>query len=54
VVALIEPIQQRYTDLRNNRDYLNQVMREGADKASRRAAVTLKNVYEAIGFIPKP
>jgi tryptophanyl-tRNA synthetase len=54
VVALIEPIQQRYTDLRNNRDYLNQVMREGADEASRRAAVTLKNVYEAIGFIPKP
>ena len=54
VVALLEPIQQRFSQFRNDRDYLNQVMREGAHNASERAEVTLKKVYEAVGFIPKP
>ncbi|MDO6567827.1 tryptophan--tRNA ligase [Alteromonas sp. 1_MG-2023] len=54
VVALLEPIQQRYADIRSNRDYLNDVMRNGAEKASARAEETLKKVYEAVGFIPKP
>ena len=54
VVSLITPIQEAYADLRNNRDYLNEVMRTGAEKASARAENTLKRVYEAVGFIPKP
>lgn len=54
VVGLLAPIQQRYADIRNNRDYLNDVMRNGAEKASARAEETLKKVYEAVGFIPKP
>ncbi|MDP2536819.1 tryptophan--tRNA ligase [Alteromonas stellipolaris] len=54
VVGLLEPIQQRYADIRTNRDYLNDVMRNGAEKASSRAEETLKKVYEAVGFIPKP
>jgi len=54
VVGLLEPIQQRYADIRSNRDYLNDVMRNGAEKASARAEETLKKVYEAVGFIPKP
>jgi len=54
VVALLEPIQQRFAEFRNNRDFLNQVMREGAHKASERAEITRKKVYEAVGFIPKP
>ena len=54
VVGLLEPIQQRYADIRTNRDYLNDVMRNGAEKASARAEQTLKKVYEAVGFIPRP
>lgn len=54
VVSLVEPIQQRFETLRNDREYLNKVMREGADKASAVASQTLKSVYEAVGFIPKP
>ena len=54
VVALLTPIQQRFAEFRNDRSYLNQVMREGAQKASERAEITLQKVYEAIGFIPKP
>ena len=54
VVALLEPIQQRYAEIRADRAYLDEVMQQGAEKASVRAAQTLKRVYEAVGFIPKP
>ncbi|GAB5381196.1 MAG: tryptophan--tRNA ligase [Aliiglaciecola sp.] len=54
VVTLLEPIQQKFHELRTDRAHLNAIMREGAEKASARAEVTLKRVYEAVGFIPKP
>ncbi|RUO48565.1 tryptophan--tRNA ligase [Pseudidiomarina donghaiensis] len=54
VVAMLEPVQQRYHELRNNRDYLNQVMAKGADAASEHAAQTLRKVYDVIGFVPRP
>ena len=54
VVALLEPIQARYAEIRADRAYLDDVMRKGADKASARAAETLAKVYKAVGFIPKP
>lgn len=54
VVALVEPIQQKFHTLRNDRAYLDSVMKDGAAKASERASVTLQKVYEAVGFIAKP
>ncbi|WP_334021527.1 tryptophan--tRNA ligase [Alteromonas sp. S015] len=54
VVALLEPIQARYAEIRADRAYLDDVMRQGAEKASARAADTLAKVYKAVGFIPKP
>ena len=54
VVALLEPIQARYAEIRADRAYLDEVMRQGAEKASARAAETLAKVYKAVGFIPKP
>lgn len=54
VVALLEPIQQKYHSLRNDRAYLDSVMAQGANKASERAEKTLKKVYEAVGFLAKP
>lgn len=54
VVALVEPIQAKFKAYREDRDFLNQVMAQGAEKASARGAQTLKNVYETIGFLPKP
>ncbi len=54
VVALLEPIQTRYAEIRADRAYLDDVMRQGAEKASARAAETLAKVYNAVGFIPKP
>ena len=54
VVAMLEPIQQRFHEFRNNRDYLNQVMAKGALAASEHAAATLRKVYDVIGFVPRP
>ena len=54
VVSLLEPIQTRYAEIRADRAYLDDVMRQGAEKASARAAETLAKVYKAVGFIPKP
>jgi tryptophanyl-tRNA synthetase len=51
VVAMIEPIQSRYHELRADESELNRIMRIGAEKASERAAPTLAKAYEAVGFI---
>ena len=51
VVAMLEPIQNRYRELRANEDYLKQVYREGAAKAHERAQKTLNEVYRKIGFV---
>ena len=50
VVAMLEPIQQRYKEIRQDVSYLNEVLKEGAKKASARAERTLEDVYRKIGF----
>ncbi len=54
VVAFLEPLQQRYHELREDRAQLNEIMKSGADQASEHASKTLSKVYDAVGFIPKP
>ena len=51
---MLEPIQQRYHDMRNDREFLNQVMKKGADKAREAAHQTLSDVYKAVGFVQYP
>ncbi|MBO1254642.1 tryptophan--tRNA ligase [Alteromonas sp. 5E99-2] len=53
VVALLEPIQKKFSELRSDRQYLADTMKVGAEKASLRANKTLASVYESVGFIPK-
>ncbi|MBW8190009.1 tryptophan--tRNA ligase [Neiella marina] len=54
IVAMIDPIQQKYAELRANTDYLHSVMRSGADRASAQASKTLAAVYDKVGFIQAP
>lgn len=54
VVALLEPLQEKYKTLRDDRAELERIMKSGAERASERAAKTLASVYEAVGFIPRP
>lgn len=53
VVEVLRPIQGRYNDLINNKDYLEKVYKEGAEKAEYKAMKTLRKVYKKIGFIPR-
>ena len=52
VVAMIEPIQHRFSELRADESYLHEVMKKGAEKAREKASATLADVYEKVGFIP--
>ncbi len=52
VVDFLNPIQKKYTQVSFDQETLRTVLKQGANAASRRAEVTLKNVYEAVGFVP--
>lgn len=51
VIALLEPVQQRYAEIRQDQQLMNEVMRAGAANARQRAAATLAKVNEAVGFV---
>jgi tryptophanyl-tRNA synthetase len=54
VVSMIEPIQAKFNEIREDQTLLNTIMRDGAEKASTHAQKTLKSVYDTLGFIPRP
>lgn len=54
VAGMLTEVQERYHRFRNDEAYLQEVMREGAEKARARAKVTLAKAYEAIGFVTAP
>ena len=51
VLSFIEPVQQRYFELRKDETALQAIMKDSALRASQRAAITLAKVYDAVGFI---
>ncbi|WP_408098827.1 tryptophan--tRNA ligase [Peredibacter sp. HCB2-198] len=53
VVSTLKPVREKYDDLMKNKDYLDQLMKEGADRAAARARVTLDNVYKTVGILPR-
>ena len=53
VVALLEPVQSQFKEYRANLDFLHQTMNQGAQRASEIASKTLKDVYDAVGFITR-
>lgn len=52
VIAQLEPIQQRYAELRADETALHVVLRDGAERAQARAAPMLARVHDVLGFIP--
>ena len=52
VVAMLEPIQQRYHELIDDRAELQRLLQIGSQRARSVASVTLKRAYDAIGLIP--
>jgi len=52
VVALLEPVQERYREIRGDQALLDSILADGAAKARQRAQATLTKVYDALGFVP--
>lgn len=53
VVEKIGPVRDTITRLLNDSEYLNGIMKKGADKARERAQKKIDQVYRAVGFIPR-
>ncbi len=53
VVEGLNPIQEKFKEIRNDKKYLEDIYKQGAEKASYEARKTLRKVYKKIGFIPK-
>lgn len=51
VIDMISQLQSQYHQYRDDEDYLFSIMKEGAEKARAKADITLKKVYDAIGFV---
>lgn len=53
VVEFLSPVQAEFKRLMADKAYLMQVMKAGAEKASRSAYKTLNKVYKKVGFLAK-
>ena len=51
VVATLEPVQARYAELTGSKDYLEDILRQGAERARSIAAVTHGRIRDAMGFV---
>jgi tryptophanyl-tRNA synthetase len=53
VAETLRPIRERAEDLMKNRDYLAEIYKKGAQRASATAGRTLRKVYKKLGFVEK-
>lgn len=51
VVSQLTPVQERYNDLMKDTQYLESVLKEGAESAQKIAFKTLRKVYKKAGFL---
>jgi len=51
VVSLLEPIQTRYHEIRNDPEEVVRLLRHGADKARAVSAPIVEQMYERMGFV---
>ena len=53
IVETLRPVQEKYAHLMGNKDYLEAVLKVGADKSFVHARKTLSKVYRKVGFLQK-
>ena len=54
VCEMLRPIRETTADLLKNKDYLESIYRDGAERANRLARKTLDKVYRKVGFVKSP
>jgi len=53
VIEVLKPVQDKFYELMDNKAYLEEVYKNGAEKAERVARKTLRKMYKKVGFIPR-
>lgn len=53
IAAVTEPIRQEKNRLLSSKDYLDEVLKNGAERAERIAYKTLNKVYKKVGLVPR-
>lgn len=53
IIEGLRPIKNKYEELMKNKDYIENVYIEGANKAEAVARKTLRKVYKKVGFVPR-
>lgn len=53
IIATVEPIQRKQKQLLADKAYLESVLQQGAENASRIASKTLAKVYRKVGLVPR-
>lgn len=51
VIETLRPAREKYEDLMKNRDYLDQLLKSGAERARNKARGTVTDVYRAVGLL---
>ena len=51
IVEELKPFQEKYSEIINNKEYLDEIIKEGAKKAEAKAKKTLEDVYRKVGLI---
>ena len=50
VVGILKPLQERFDDLCKNKDYIDKIIKDNAEKANYYALKTLRKVQKKVGF----
>ncbi len=50
IIEELKPVQDRFKEISANKDFVDQVIREGAEKANHIANRTISKVYKKVGF----
>ena len=53
VADVLKPVQERYNEYSSNKDFLNTVLKESAEKAFYLSRKTISKVYKKVGLVPK-
>ena len=51
VIQTLKPVREKYDDLMKNKDYLDGLLKSGAERAQVRARSTLDHVYKTVGLL---
>ena len=53
VIANLEPVQKRFAELKNNKDYIESVIKNNTERASKLGDRGVSKVYKKVGFMPR-